>query len=184
MFLKTTVYISMRYDYNPTSDYEKFGLRVYNTLVANSEQTFFVGGMVRDLLLGGVVSDVDITTGLLPEQVLELLATQRITASDKHKLFGAIIATQKNCIVEITTLRLDTYDGSRYPKVIFTQDPKEDSRRRDFTINALYADMDGVVYDYFKGVEDLKAGVVRFVGDAHQRIQEEGFFVEDDKMAE
>lgn len=133
----------------------------------------FVGGAVRDGLLKREVKDVDIATTLSPEAVIDALEKKRIKVFPIGIKHGTVLAFCAGSTFEITTLREDVETDGRRAKVSFTTDWKTDAARRDFTINALYADMKGNVYDYFGGVEDLQAKRVRFIGEPKDRIQED-----------
>lgn len=132
-----------------------------------------VGGCVRDALLGKLATDIDLATPMLPHEGMALLTKRGITCIPtgiKHGTFTALIDHQT---YEITTLRRDIATDGRWAKVDFSSDWQADAMRRDLTINALYADFSGRIYDYFDGIEDLKQGIIRFVGDAQTRITED-----------
>ena len=134
----------------------------------------YVGGAVRDTLLGLPVSDVDIATALLPNEVINRLEAARIKAIPTGIEHGTVTAAVDGKNYEITTLRRDVATDGRRATVAFATDWQEDASRRDFTINALYADpKSGEVFDYFDGLSDLEARRLRFIGDAHQRIAED-----------
>ena len=133
----------------------------------------FVGGAVRNALLGKPVSDIDIATPLLPEDVGARLGKAGLGAVPTGIEHGTVTAIANGRPFEITTLRRDVSTDGRRATVAFTADWAEDARRRDFTMNALYADANGEVFDSVGGVEDLKAGRVRFVGDPVTRIRED-----------
>ncbi|MEY3633773.1 MAG: hypothetical protein RLZZ61_183 [Pseudomonadota bacterium] len=134
----------------------------------------YVGGAVRDTLLGLPVSDVDIATTLLPNEVINRLEASGIKAIPTGIEHGTITAAVDGKNYEITTLRSDVATDGRRATVAFATDWQEDAARRDFTINALYADpQSGKVFDYFNGLSDLEARRLRFIGDAHQRIAED-----------
>lgn len=133
----------------------------------------FVGGCVRDSLLGLPVKDIDMATSLSPQEVVELgeqAGLKMLPTGLKH---GTVTAVMGGRSFEITTLRRDTLCDGRHALVEFTDDWKEDAMRRDFTMNALYLGMDGMLHDYTRGVEDAQAGRIRFIGDASQRICED-----------
>jgi poly(A) polymerase len=133
-----------------------------------------VGGGVRDGLLGLPVADVDLATMLTPDTVIRSLEKAGIKAVPTGIEHGTITAVCAGKTFEITTLRRDVSTDGRRATVAFSTDWKEDAARRDFTINALYADPDnGEIFDYFGGLDDLNAGVVRFIGDAAARIAED-----------
>lgn len=134
----------------------------------------FVGGSVRDTLLGLAVSDIDLATQLPPAAVLELLKSAGIKAVPTGIEHGTITAVLESGPVEVTTLRRDVSTDGRRATVAFTDDWREDAARRDFTMNALYADpRSGTIFDYFGGLADLEARHVRFIGDPFQRIAED-----------
>lgn len=133
----------------------------------------FVGGCVRDTLLGRPVADVDIATPLRPEAVMEALRRAGIRVVPTGLDHGTVTAVIGGQPFEITTLRIDVETDGRHAVVAFTDDWRADAARRDFTMNALSADPDGRIHDYFGGVEDALAGRVRFVGDPAQRMDED-----------
>jgi poly(A) polymerase len=134
----------------------------------------YVGGAVRDTLLDLPVSDVDIATALLPDEVINRLEAAGIKAIPTGIEHGTVTAAVAGKNYEITTLRRDVATDGRRATVAFATDWREDAARRDFTINALYADpQNGEVFDYFDGLSDLEARRLRFIGDANQRIAED-----------
>lgn len=134
----------------------------------------YVGGAVRDTLLGHDVTDLDIATAHPPERVIELLEAARIKVIPTGIAHGTVTAVSSGTVVEVTTLRRDVSTDGRRATVAFTDDWREDAARRDFTINALYADPDtGELSDYFGGLADLEARHIRFIGDPLQRIAED-----------
>ncbi|GAA4715990.1 CCA tRNA nucleotidyltransferase [Sphingomonas lutea] len=148
--------------------------RLFDALGADEGLTRFVGGAVRDDLLGLPVSDVDLATRLKPEEVVARLEAARIKAVPTGIAHGTVTAVSDGHPVEITTLRRDVSTDGRRATVAFTDDWKEDAARRDFTINALSADpLTGQIHDYFGGLDDLKARRIRFIGDPLQRIAED-----------
>jgi poly(A) polymerase len=132
-----------------------------------------VGGCVRDTLAGMPVADVDLATPDTPEQIVAALKAAGLRAIPTGIAHGTVTAHSAGENFEITTLRRDVETDGRHAQVAFTDDWREDAARRDFTINAMSLTLDGVVHDYFGGVEDLRAGIVRFVGDAATRIRED-----------
>jgi poly(A) polymerase/tRNA nucleotidyltransferase (CCA-adding enzyme) len=131
------------------------------------------GGAVRDALAGQPVCDIDLATPRSPDAVMQALAAAGIRAVPTGLEHGTVTAVVDGKGIEITTLRRDVETDGRHARVEFTDDWREDAARRDFTINALSMRRDGAVFDYFGGIEDLRAGRVRFVGDAAQRIAED-----------
>ncbi|OUI95518.1 poly(A) polymerase [Acetobacter indonesiensis] len=132
-----------------------------------------VGGVVRDLLMQRPVADVDLATPEPPERVLDLLVQAGVKAVPTGLSHGTITAVIASAPYEITTLRRDTETDGRHAVVCWTTDWREDAARRDFTINAMSRDKDGGLHDYFGGQSDLAQGLVRFVGDATTRIEED-----------
>ncbi|RIA43610.1 poly(A) polymerase [Hephaestia caeni] len=150
--------------------------QLVDVLGAAGGETRIVGGAVRDTLLGiGLdVADVDLATRHPPQEVLDRLRTAGIKAVPTGLAHGTITAVLDSGPVEVTTLRRDVSTDGRHAIVDYTDDWREDAARRDFTINALYADpLTGELFDYFGGLDDLAAGRVRFIGDPLQRIAED-----------
>jgi len=134
----------------------------------------FVGGCVRNTLVGRPVDDLDIATTLTPEQVIKALKAKSIRPVPTGIDHGTVTAVSDRMPHEITTLRRDVSTDGRRATVAFTQDWAEDARRRDFTLNALYARRDGSIFDPTgHGVADAKAGRIVFVGEPEQRLTED-----------
>ncbi|GAA4052543.1 CCA tRNA nucleotidyltransferase [Parerythrobacter jejuensis] len=134
----------------------------------------WVGGAVRDTLLGMDVKDVDAATPLLPEDVTQHLQAASIKVVPTGIDHGTVTAVLPEGPVEITTLRHDVSTDGRRATVAFASEWQDDAARRDFTINALYAHPQTLeISDYFGGLEDLSARRVRFIGDARERIRED-----------
>ena len=135
----------------------------------------FVGGCVRDAILVRPITDIDVATTLPPDEVMARLAAAAVKCVPTGLAHGTVtaVASEDKRVVEITTLRRDVETYGRHAKVAFTDDWAEDAARRDFTINALSADRNGTVFDYYGGVEDLRAGRIRFVGAPAERIAED-----------
>jgi poly(A) polymerase len=143
-------------------------------LGADAGEARFVGGAVRDTLLGISVADIDIATRHTPEEVVARLREAGMKAVPTGMAHGTVTAVIESGPVEVTTLRRDVSTDGRHATVAFTDDWREDAARRDFTINALYADpLTGEVFDYFGGRADLEARHIRFIGDPLQRIAED-----------
>ena len=134
----------------------------------------YVGGAVRDTLLGIAVKDIDIATPLVPAEVIDRLNSAQIRSVPTGIEHGTVTAILPGGPVEITTLRHDVSTDGRRATVAFATEWQDDAARRDFTINALYADpASGAVFDWFGGLADLSARRLRFIGDARQRIRED-----------
>jgi poly(A) polymerase len=147
--------------------------KVMRALTRDGGDARYVGGAVRNALLGAAVADVDIATPLTPDDVTQRLKAANIAAIPTGIEHGTITAVADGTPYEVTTLRRDVETDGRHAVVAFTTDWREDAARRDFTINALYANSDGEIFDYHHGLDDLAAGRVRFVGDARARIRED-----------
>ena len=132
-----------------------------------------VGGAVRNVLAGCAVTEVDLATPRTPEQVTEALQVAGIRAAPTGLDHGTVTAVADGRGYEITTLRRDIETDGRHAVVAFTDDWRADAARRDFTINAMSLTRAGEVFDYFGGIGDLRAGIVRFVGDPATRIAED-----------
>ncbi len=132
-----------------------------------------VGGGVRDSILQRDVHDIDLATNLLPNQTIKALKLRNIKTIPTGLKHGTITAVLNQRSFEITTLRHDVKCDGRHAKVEFTNNWQADASRRDFTFNALYADKHGHIYDYFGGIEDLKARRLNFIGNAEDRIKED-----------
>ncbi|KQS04431.1 polynucleotide adenylyltransferase [Sphingomonas sp. Leaf357] len=143
-------------------------------LGADRGEVRFVGGIVRDTMLGIDAADVDLATTHQPEDVLHALKRAGIKAVPTGLAHGTITAILPSGPVEVTTLRRDVATDGRHATVAFTDNWREDAARRDFTMNALYADPRTLeVIDYFGGLDDLAARRVRFIGDPLQRVAED-----------
>src|SRR6516165_2595472 len=150
-------------------------LAVLEALTAGRAQARFVGGSVRDALLGRQIGDIDIATPAPPERVIELLKKRGIKVVPTGLAHGTVtaIAGTPPRHFEITTLRRDVETYGRRARVAFDADWAADAARRDFTINAIFLDPDGTVHDPVGGLADLRARRVRFVGDPATRIAED-----------
>ena len=149
-------------------------IRLTEALGAQEGLVRYVGGAVRDALLGHPLADLDLATALLPEEVSRRVKAAGFKAVPTGIAHGTVTAVLPSGAVEVTTLRRDVSTDGRRATVAFTQDWREDAARRDFTINALSADpLTGEVHDYFGGLEDIQVGLVRFIGDPFQRIAED-----------
>lgn len=148
--------------------------RLLGALGASEGLTRYVGGGVRDDLLGLPISDIDLATRISPDEVIQRLEGARIKAIPTGIEHGTVTAVSDGHMFEITTLRRDVSTDGRRATVAFTDDWKEDAARRDFTINALSADpITGELFDYFDGLADLERRHIRFIGDPLQRIAED-----------
>jgi tRNA nucleotidyltransferase/poly(A) polymerase len=147
--------------------------RLLNALSADGEEARVAGGAVRNALLAEPVSDIDIATTNLPDETVrrsEAAGFKAVATGVEH---GTITVIAGGKPYEVTTLRADVETDGRRAKVRFGRDWKEDAQRRDFTINALYAEADGTVVDLVGGLADIETRRLRFIGDAEDRIRED-----------
>ena len=148
---------------------------IFSCLNETGEETNvrFVGGCVRQSLNGEVVEDIDLATSLEPSEVKKKLFEKNIKVVDTGISHGTVTAIVNKKKFEITTLRKDVSTDGRHAKVKFTLNWKDDASRRDFTINAIYSDIEGRVLDPMNGISDLKDGRINFIGSPEERIQED-----------
>ncbi len=147
--------------------------RVCRMLTEAGFQAWFVGGCVRNALIGAPVSDLDLSTDALPDQTLSLAKSAGLKAIPTGIDHGTITVVANGVPFEVTTFRKDIATDGRRAVVAFAQSMEDDARRRDFTMNALYADRHGVVADPLNGLPDLQARRVRFIEDPDLRIKED-----------
>jgi poly(A) polymerase len=142
-------------------------------LAEGGEEARVAGGAVRNTLLGEPVNDIDIATTTLPQSVMERCTAAGFETVPTGFEHGTVTVVSAGHAIEVTTLRADVETDGRRAKVRFGRDWKADAERRDFTINALYADAAGKVYDPVGGLADIGRRQVRFIGDAETRIRED-----------
>ena len=145
-------------------------------LISNFSETSeirYVGGSIRKIINREVVDDIDLATTINPLEVCEILKKNNISFYESGIEHGTVTAKIDNYKFEITTLRKDISTDGRHAEVEFSKDWHEDASRRDFTFNAIYADLHGNLYDPFNGREDLELGNVKFIGDPEKRIKED-----------
>jgi len=152
---------------------EKHLQRLLAVLAQGGEEARIAGGAVRNALIGQPVADIDIATTCLPEETIRRAEAAGFKAVPTGIEHGTVTVVAGGTPYEITTLRADIETDGRRAKVSFGRNWKADAERRDFTINALYADADGTVIDLVGGVADIEAHRLRFIGDADQRIRED-----------
>ena len=140
---------------------------------SNESEIRYVGGCLRKILNNEKVDDIDLATNLNPSEVSEILKKNNINFYESGIEHGTITAIIDDHKFEITTLREDIFTDGRHAKVEFSKDWKKDASRRDFTINSLYADLDGNLFDPYNGKKDIEIGQVSFIGDAEKRIRED-----------
>jgi poly(A) polymerase len=149
--------------------------RVFNAIHSYSENSEirYVGGCVRKIINKEKVDDIDLAVNLNPIDVCEALKIKNIKYYESGIEHGTITALINNNKFEITSLRKDVDTDGRHAKIEFSESWKDDACRRDFTINSIYADIEGNLFDPFNGKEDLKSGRINFIGNTETRIQED-----------
>ncbi len=147
--------------------------RVFAALAAKGHAARAVGGAVRNSLLGLPVEDVDVATTATPQEVMAAAQAAGLRALPTGVAHGTVTIVVDGLPTEVTTLRHDVETHGRHATVAFTDDWVQDASRRDFTMNALYCDADGTVYDPLGGYQDVISRRVRFIGDATTRIRED-----------
>ena len=143
-----------------------------NTYSENSEVRY-VGGCVRKIIKKEIVDDIDLATNLKPSEVCDALKKQDINYYETGIEHGTITAIIDDYKYEITSLRRDVSTDGRHAKVEFSSDWKEDAARRDFSINSIYSDKNGNLFDPYNGKKDLESGNINFIGDSENRIKED-----------
>ncbi|HBM90534.1 MAG TPA: CCA tRNA nucleotidyltransferase [Rhodospirillaceae bacterium] len=146
---------------------------IMKTIASHGGEARFVGGAVRDSLLRRAVQDVDLAVNMPPDVVSDILVKAGFKIVPIGIEHGTIMVVANKKSFEITSLRQDHQTDGRHAVVSFTTDWQQDAKRRDFTMNALYADASGEIYDYFDGLSDIKARHLRFIGRAQDRIDED-----------
>ena len=149
--------------------------KIFNSInyYSSSSEVRYVGGCIRKILKGEIVDDIDLATNLDPHQICDALKKHNINFYETGIEHGTITATIANFKFEITSLREDIETDGRHAQVKFSKDWKKDALRRDFTINAIYSNIDGNLFDPFNGKDDLEKGVIKFIGNPEKRITED-----------
>nr|WP_246791756.1 CCA tRNA nucleotidyltransferase [Bartonella apis] len=147
--------------------------KLLHCLSENGEEARVVGGAVRNQLLGYPVNDIDIATTCVPDEIIKRVSGNGFKAVPTGYEHGTITVVVKDHSYEVTALRADIEPDGRRAKVIFGRDWKTDAKRRDFTINAIYADANGKIYDDVNGLADIETETLRFIGTAEERIRED-----------
>ena len=140
---------------------------------SDTSEIRYVGGCVRKIINNELVEDIDLAVNLSPSEVSKVLKKNNIKSYETGIEHGTITALINQNKFEITSLRKDVLTDGRHAKVEFSNDWYEDASRRDFSINSIYADIDGNLFDPFEGKKDLENGEVKFIGDAEKRIKED-----------
>ena len=145
----------------------------YLNEIGKESEVRFVGGCVRKSLCGENIDDIDLATSLEPTEVKKRLTEGNIKVIETGLSHGTVTAILNQKKFEITTLRKDVSTDGRHAKVQFTSNWELDASRRDFTINAIYADIEGRIFDPLNGISDLQNGIIKFIGSSEERIQED-----------
>ena len=146
-------------------------LKLFN--IFGEKNIKLVGGAVREALYNRKTEDLDFAINMKPNLVKKKLEENDIKFKDKSKGHGTISIFSKDCVIEITSLRKDIKTYGRKAKVGFINSFEEDAKRRDFTINSIYSDLDGNLFDPFDGLEDLEKNKIKFIGTPINRIKED-----------
>ncbi len=149
--------------------------KIFEAINSNSSESEirYVGGCLRKIFNNEKVDDIDLATNLNPIEVSEILKKNKINFYESGIEHGTITAILDDHKFEITSLREDIFTDGRHAKVKFSKDWKKDAARRDFTINSIYADLDGNIFDPHNGKKDIEMGQVNFIGDPEKRIKED-----------
>ena len=148
-------------------------VKLFEAVEENGGTLRFVGGAVRDTLAGLSGFDLDLATDLSPDELSEACLNFRLKTIPiglKSDTTGVIIDNQ---ILEVASLKRDIQVDATHTREVFTDDWSADAARRDLTINAVYADLRGNVFDYYNGISDLENGIVRFIGSAEAQIKKD-----------
>ncbi len=140
---------------------------------SSSSEIRYVGGCVRKIINKEKTDDIDLATNLEPKEICDAFKKNRINYYETGIDHGTITALIDNCKFEITSLREDISTDGRHAQVRYSKDWKKDAARRDFTINSIYSDYDGNLFDPYKGKEDIEKGEINFIGNPDKRIQED-----------
>ena len=149
--------------------------KIFSAIEGFSEEAEirYVGGCVRKIIKDEKVDDIDLATNIEPSKVKQALENKKINYFETGIKHGTITAVIDNNKFEITSLRSDIKTDGRHAEIEFTNNWVKDAERRDFTINSIYADINGNLFDPFNGKKDLENGILKFVGDPEQRIKDD-----------
>ena len=152
---------------------DKVCMKIFSLLNEKEDTSRFVGGCVRDSIIGLKTNDIDIATKLNPEDVVKILGSESIKVVPTGVDHGTVSVFSKDFNFEITTLRSDISTNGRHAEVMFSDSWEEDSLRRDFTINSIYLKQNGEIYDPHNGIQHLKDKKIIFIGNPDERINED-----------
>jgi len=148
-------------------------VKLFNAVEEHGGIIRFVGGAVRDTIAGLSKFNLDLATDLSPDELVEACQNHGLKTTPIGLKLGTIGVVIDNQIIEVSSLRRRIKTVGKQAEYEYTDDWSADASRRDLTINAVYADLDGNVFDYYDGIHDLENGVIRFIGDPEERIQED-----------
>lgn len=152
---------------------KNYAFQIMKILNDEGFESRIAGGAVRDIIMNKTPKDYDIATVALPETVISIFKEQGFDVVETGLQHGTVSINIGHILYEVTTLRVDKETDGRHAKVEFTDNWELDASRRDFTINAMYMDINGDIYDFYGGKEDCENRIVKFVGDPNKRIQED-----------
>ena len=174
------LFVQLKYLNNEKSSFkylkEKKSITTIFSAIENYSETSeirYVGGCIRKILNNELLDDIDFAVNLKPNECIDALKKNNIKYYKTGVEHGTITAVIEDNKFEITSLRKDIISDGRHAKVLFSRDWLEDASRRDFTINSIYADIDGNLYDPFNGKKDIETGKIQFIGDIEKRIKED-----------
>lgn len=148
-------------------------LKIFKVIREHGGVARFVGGAVRNALAGEPVGNLDLSTDLSPDELAEACEDAGIRTMPVGLKTDTLGVAAGSMLLEISSLKKQQTDARGHKKIEFTDNWAEDASRRDLTVNAVYADENGNVFDYYNGIEDLEKGVIRFIGDANAKIRED-----------
>lgn len=160
--------------FTPKNNYQRKVIALYDLLVENFSQTFFVGGSVRNLIWQTTVTDFDIATAATPKQIIKLLATAGYQVDVSAVRLGVLSVIIDHKPVQLATFRTEVYSGSRFPKIRFSKSMLRDAKRRDFTINTLYFNpKNKKISDPLNSFKDVTDKLLRSVGNPRTKFKED-----------
>ena len=178
IFYKTDLFLYKKFgSYKSTKILENINeaqlLFSYLNVAGEEDNVRFVGGCVRRAIHGEDIDDIDLATSLKPSEIKEKLSDKNVKLIDTGISHGTITVILNGKKFEITSLRKDISTDGRHANVEFSNNWEEDANRRDFTVNAIYSDINGRIFDPLDGISDLQNGTIKFIGNAEERIQED-----------
>ncbi len=160
--------MSYKFDFLKDQDVQKLF-----QIFAGHGQLYVVGGAVRNALMKQPIKDMDFTTDLHPDEVVELCRANRLSVIPTGVQYGTVTVVVNKSVFEVTTMRSDISTDGRHAEVLYTDDIEIDAARRDFTVNALYVNQAGKLFDFYNGIQDVKDRCIRFIDNPLSRIKED-----------